>query len=630
LRTPIRPLALVLSLAIWGFEAAPGSCCAVAVTQVAPARPPQAGDPDSPFLRSSVPEGDDGVPTPRDPEPFPGEWFTWLHEPLAGWRHESTPTREYRIPETVTGGVVLFDADGDGDLDVFLVTGGTWEDLQPGAPFPGNALFRNEGGWKFTDVAREAGLFGEAGGYCMGAVAADFDNDGDQDLYVTGLRRNWLYRNDGVRDGVPRFTECAGKLGVRSSGAWSTSACFFDGDGDGRLDLYVTNYVDFSIELNRRLQCGIKTGGVLDYCGPREFPGLQDWWFRQQEDGTFRECALEAGLRVPEPLATNGKGLGVVTADVDDDGDLDLYVANDTCPNLLFVNDGKGRFRENALARGCALSEDGRSQAGMGVDAGDFDGDGDLDLWVTNLDLEYNGLYRNAGDGQFIDDVRAAGLAAPDLGHVGFGTDFFDADNDGDLDLVIANGHPLARIHHSRGTLHYEQVDQLFENVGRGRYRAVPPEKAGAYFGVRNVARGLATGDLDGDGDLDVVIVPRDEPAVLLRNNHVPDRAAAGAPAGALLLTLTGVKCNRDAVGARVHLTAGGRTQVEEVRAGNSYQSRSDLRLHFGLGAAARAEQVRVRWPDGSIQELGPAEAGYEWRIVQGGALEKLRPLAAR
>jgi hypothetical protein len=578
-------------------------------------------------LKTSVPVGEDGPRSPRDPAPIPGERFTWLRDPLASWTHVSTPMSDLRIPEQVTGGVVLLDADQDGDLDLFLVTGGTWEDVQPGAPFPGHALFRNDGAMKFTDVAREAGVLGEDGAYGMGAAAADLDNDGDQDLYVTGLRRNWLYRNEGVRDGVPRFTECSEALGVRGTGSWSTSACFLDADGDSRLDLYVCNYCFFTVELNRRLRCGLASGGVREYCGPRDLSGLQDWFFLQQADGRFRECALEVGMKGPEPLATNCKGLGVVASDVDLDGDLDVYVANDTCPNLLFLNDGKGRFREQGMLRGCALSEDGRSQAGMGVDSADFDGDGDMDLWVTNLDLETNGLYRNDGTGHFVDDVRAAGLAAPDQGQVGFGTDFFDMDDDGDLDLAVANGHPLAHVHKTKGTLFYEQADQLFENDGKGRFRLVPASEAGAYFGVRNVARGLATGDLDGDGDLDLVVVPRDEPAVLLRNNHVETRVPAGRPPDAILLTLVGTKCNRDAVGAFVTVTAGGKRQVEEVKAGNSYVSRSDLRLHFGLGAAAQADSIQVRWPDGSVQEAGPAPAGFEYRFVQGGALETLRAL---
>lgn len=576
----------------------------------APADPP-AAPPASEW--SSV--TDDGPPWPLAPPPFQGERFTWQRDALAGWKHQSSPSPRYRMQEIITGGVALFDADGDLDLDVFLNSGGAWPDQPAPATPPRHALFRNDGDWRFVEIAAAAGIDGPGTGYAIGCATGDVDGDGDQDLYVTGDRRSWLWRNDGARDGVPRFVECAAELGVAAEGLLASSAAFFDADRDGRLDLYVAGYVEYSDERNDRLQCGVATSGQRDYCSPKHFPGQQDRFFRQQEDGRFLECARAVGLIVPEPLADNGKGLGVVAGDVDDDGDCDLYVANDGCPNLLFLNDGSGRFSEKGMARGCALSADGRSQAGMGTDLADFDGDQDQDLWVTNLDLELNGLYRNDGAAYFEDDVRAAGLAAADEGTVGWGTLFLDFDQDGDQDLAVANGHVLRHVFATRGTLTYHQRNQLFENLGGGRFRALPPEESGAAFLVRNSARGLASGDLDGDGDLDLVFARRDDAPIALRNN--------GTGGSAVLIALRGRHSNRDAIGAQAWWTVGERTAVAVVKGGGSYASASDRRLHFALPAGVAAGTLRLRWPDGALQEGLTLAGGCHWTIVEGEAPQR-------
>ncbi|HET6164076.1 MAG TPA: CRTAC1 family protein [Planctomycetota bacterium] len=619
-----------------------GALLAIALALVVVFRSPQErpkAETPTPAPAPAPPADDDGPPGPTDPPPFAGEKFTWMKEALPGWRHDSGASAEYRVPEITCGGVVLLDADGDGDVDVFLANGGIWTDLHPGAKYPGHALFLNDGNFKFHDVARAAGVFGEDGAYCLGAAAADYDGDGDQDLYVTAFAGNYLYRNDGVKDGIPRFTECAAAAGVRGTGKWSSSAAFVDGDRDGLLDLYVCNYLEFNFEANRRLRCGGAITGVVDYCAPVPFAGAQDFYFRNEGGGKFKECALAVGLGETTPLSDNGKSLGVVASDVDDDGDPDLYVANDECANTLFLNDGHGRFHDVALVAGCALNENGQTQAGMGVDAGDFDGDGDFDLWVTNLDVETNALYVNDGKGSFSDEVRASGLGPADKGSVGFGTDFLDWDDDGDLDVVIANGHVLIHVHKTRGTLFYKQLNQLFENDGKGKFRLLPPQEAGAFFMVRNAARGMASGDLDGDGDLDLVFVRRDDTPVVLRNNHVerhveqltPQQIAAhGGRSDSIVLRLRGKDSNRDAIGARVRVTVGGKTLVEEARAGNSYGSRNDLALHFGTGGATTVDAIEVRWPDGATTKHGPVETGFAFTLGADGTTEKGKVLAPK
>ncbi len=535
--------------------------------------------------------------------PFKDERFTWMQESLGAWYHRSSESGEYRMPEVMCGGVALFDHDNDEDIDVFLVQGGTWNDLTPGRPYPGHALLRNDGNLRFTDVTGEAGVSGADGSYCMGAVAADYDNDGDQDLFVAAFDRDFLYQNEGGG----RFKDVTEQAGVGGGARWTSSAAFADVDCDGWLDLYVVNYVEYSHELNRRMDCG-ENQGRRDYCSPRMFNGIQDFLYMNHKDGTFKEVAREVGMGIKN-LQGEAKGLGVVATDADLDGDVDLFVANDSTANFLFINDGTGRFVEDALVRGCAYAWNGEGQAGMGLDSGDFDGDGDFDLWVVHLDLETNALYVNDGKAFFSDRNKDFGLAEPSRGNVGFGTDFFDFDNDGDLDLIIAHGHVIMHAKETGKTSHFRQRDQLLENDGSGHFRLLEPKEAGSYFDWPNVTRGLATGDLDFDGDLDVVISARDEHPILLRNNL---RELRNEEANSILLKLEGTSCNKDAVGALVAVEAGGRRQIEEVRCGSSYQSRNDLRLHFGLLRCEKVDRVEVRWPGCGWEVIARLENGSE------------------
>ncbi len=378
---------------------------------------------------------------------------------------------------------------------------------------------------------------------------------------------------------------------------WAASCAFADYDRDGCLDLYVANYVDSTIE--NHVRCG--PADLPQYCHPDVFAGLPHLLYRNRCDGTgsFDEVGASAGVRIDDPR--EGKGLGVVWLDYDDDGDPDLYVANDSTRNFLFRNEGDGTFAEVGVLAGVAYNEQGRTQAGMGVAAGDLDGDARLDLVVTNLDFETNTFYRNLGGGLFEDVTATSGLAGPSITKVGFGVVSFDADNDGDLDLFVANGHILDNIAEQNPSLSFAQPDQLFENDGRGRFAEVPAPAAGPWFEGAAVSRGAAAGDVDNDGDLDLLVTVCDGPARLLENRAGDGRSWVG-------LRLVSRHGGRDAVGARVRLTAGDLVRVAEVRAGSSYLSQEDPRLYFGLGGREAVDRVEIRWPEGETQVVSGSE----------------------
>ncbi len=500
--------------------------------------------------------------------------------------HRHGGTGDFFMIETMGSGVAVLDFDLDGDEDVFFVDSGglPGPDYEP----PRAILFRNESGGRF--MAHSGGPALDT--YGMGVTAGDVEGDGDPDLYVTGFGGNRLYLNDGSG----RFQEAAREAGLELA-SWSSSAAFADADRDGDLDLYVANYVDFAYDDNP--VCGNQPLGLRSYCHPDVYDGLPDRFFRNEGGGRFSDATAAAGFG-----GFAGKGLGVVWSDLDGDGWADLYVANDMTPNLLFHNRGDGTFEETGVVAGVAYGEGGEPEAGMGVEVGDLDGNGGPEVMVTNLDLQTNALYSFLLPGVATDLRYPSGLAEPSLYNVGFGVAFADFDLDSDLDVVVANGHIIHNIDAwGRGTS-YRQRNQLFENLGGGRF--VEVEASG--MDVVRASRGLATGDLDGDGDLDVVISNSNDRAEVYEN------LAGGS--GWLQVDLVGSAANRFGIGARLDIAAGTRRQWREVRTASSYLSQSALTAHFGLGPAATAD-LDLRWPGGRRQRFVAVPAGQRLRIFE-------------
>ena len=510
--------------------------------------------------------------------------------------HYNAATDEKFMVETMGSGGGFFDYDSDGDVDVYLVNGAPLPGSKPTAKPPSNALFRNDAG-QFLDVTRASGLGHE--GYGVGLAAADIDNDGDLDLYVTNFGDNVLYRNNG--DGT--FTDVTASAGV-AAGAWSTSAAFGDADGDGFVDLFVCRYVNFSLK-NHKF-CGDLARGIKAYCHPDVYDPLPSLLFKNNGDGTFMDVTRDAGVFV----AGEGKSLGVVWGDYDNDGDADLYVANDSRRNFLFRNGGGGNFEDVTLLAGVGYSEDGATQAGMGTDMADYDGDGWLDIIVTNLDFEYNALYRGDASEIFVDQSFNSGIAEPSLNYVGFGTFFFDFDNDADLDLFVANGHIIDNVHRFKDTTTYAERNFLFQNLGDGTFREVA-RSLGAALQEEDVARGAAPGDYDLDGDEDILLTRVGQSVRLLQN-------LGGNENGWIALRLVGRRSNRDGIGARVTVEVSGRRYFKEVKAGRSYLSQGALEVLFGLGEQASARHVEIRWPSGLVTKLGEIPSGSRWTVVEG------------
>ena len=494
------------------------------------------------------------------------------------FRHVNGFSEERRLVETMGSGGVLFDVDNDGDLDLYLVQGNSLSPPVDKEKVPKNRLYRNDAG-DFVDITESAKV-GDTG-YGLGAVAADYNGDGHRDLYVTNLGPNVLYRNNG--DGT--FTDVTDEAQVGCS-LLSASAAFADIDRDGALDLYVCNYVEYSLETD--VPCYFKNN-LRIYCGPNEYHGIADVLYRNNGDGTFTDITKSAGVYQPTT-----RGLGVVFTDINNDGWVDIYVANDMTPNTLFINQRNGTFKEEGVARGVAYNGDGIANGSMGVDAGDYDNDGDIDLWVTNFSLEANCLMQNDGTGYFDDVTFDVDLANPSFYALGFGTRFIDFDNDGWLDILVGNGHIWDNVTQIDAKLHYAQPVQLFRNHA-GTFTEMTT--AAGLHKTAYVVRGMLFGDIDTDGDVDVILCQSNRPAVILRNEVGTENAWVS-------LKLVGADGNTDAIGAQVRLNVGGVTLVREVICGASYLSGNDLRFTFGLGDASRVDSLQIRWPDGTVQQL--------------------------
>ncbi len=521
------------------------------------------------------------------------------------------------ILDTMGSGLACADFDGDGDEDLYLLTGSQLDPYPKGTSPPVNRLYRNDskdGEIRFTDVTDGSGA--GLSGWSMGAVAGDYDGDGDLDLYVTRYGPNVLLRNDSslpssTQAGGLRFTDVTAQAGVGDA-RWGTGATFFDFDRDGDLDLYVVNYVDFEGRLARY-------GGDLGHADFKDFKQLPHFFdaqanvlYRNDGNGTFTDVTADA-----RAADAKGKGLGVCACDFDEDGDVDLYVANDTTPNALLVNRGDGTFDDFAAEAGVALGGDGRAQGSMGVACGDVDGDRRFDLLVTNFDHEPDSLYRNDGGLVFLEETREAGLDPATLPFVGWACELQDFDCDGDLDAFFSNGHvitsvPLFLIRHLLpadrlpGVVEpehfgsgYEQRQLLFTNDGRGRFREVK-EGAGDFFGRKLAGRGAVSADLDQDGDLDLIVTCSNEPAIVLRNDLLSLLPAAKRGPAWLEVALAQEGLNRFGVGARIEVRVEGKRLVRQVVCGDSYLSQHPLVQHFGLGAHEGAVEVVVRWPGGA------------------------------
>jgi enediyne biosynthesis protein E4 len=524
-------------------------------------------------------------------KPVPGKFVDVTAALRVQFQYLASHTSKKYLPETMGAGVALFDYDNDGRLDIFLVNGAPLSDPTPKGTIPQkigpqywNRLYHQKADGTFEDVTEKAGLQGA--GYGMGVAVGDYDNDGYEDLYVTALGGNKLYHNNG--NGT--FTDVTEKAGVAGSG-WSTSAAWVDLDGDGLLDLVVLRYVQWDFD---DIWCGEHKEGLRSYCHPDIFQPIAPLVFHNDGNGHFTEVSAKIGIAKP------GKGLGLALADYDRDGKIDLFVANDSMVEFLYHNKGNGTFEEIGLVSQVAVDGDGRTFAGMGVDFADYNNDGLPDLLITDLANQRYALYQNNGDASFNYSSFSSGLGRITMLHSGWGARFFDYDNDGWKDLIIAQGHDLDTVEVNYPNLHYKEPMLLVRNTGSS-FVDVSAD-SGDVFQHAWLGRGLATGDLDNDGRVDVVVATNDGPAHIL-HNETP------AQNHWLILKLVGHRSNRDAIGAEVKLTTAKGAQWVTVSTAGSYLSSSDKRVHFGLGPELTAQSIEIRWPSGIVQKLSNTRA---------------------
>jgi len=528
----------------------------------------------------------------------PAPYFKAIPPAQSGisWQHTAGLSPQMYLPETVGAGCAFLDYDNDGWMDIYLVNSGPCDFYQPPKPLR-NALYRNNRDGTFTDVTEKAGVLGNA--YGMGVAVGDYNGDGLPDLYVTQYPHSILYRNNG--DGT--FTDVTAKAGVAAAG-WGTSAVWFDYDNDGRLDLFVCRMAEFSKALN--VWCGGHAPGQRYYCKPNPYRAMPNWLFHNNGDGTFTDVSRESGI-----AASLNKAWGVVAADLNNNGCMDLFVGSDTAPNPLFINQGGGKFIDNGLLAGVAYNSFGVARSGMGVDAADYDQDGWMDLFVANVDHEVYSLYHNNHQGSFDNVSMRTPIGPTTLLMSGWGLKFFDFNNDGNLDLVIANGHPDLTIHQHHPDLHYYEPMLLFEQTGGSWKNA--SQQAGPAFSRHIAGRGLALGDFDNDGAVDVLVSTNNGAPLLLRN-------LAGLESHWLGLRLIGTKSNIDAIGAKVTWQSGSLQRHRSKVGGGSYLSSHDPRMVLGLGSNTRVDSLEIQWPQpgGGKQRLTNLPIDRYITIVEG------------
>jgi enediyne biosynthesis protein E4 len=537
---------------------------------------------------------------PRLVSALPGAEYPFVEVPASAsgirWVHVNGASPERFLPETTGAGCAFFDYDNDGWMDIYLVNSGKCDFFSPNPPLR-NALYRNNRDGTFTEVTEKAGV--AAGGYGQGVAVGDYDGDGFPDLYVTQYGKSILYHNNG--DGT--FTDVTAQAGVAAPG-WSSSAVWFDYDNDGRLDLFVCQFVEFSKSLNKT--CGPGEEGKHGYCIPRLYRPMPSWLFHNNGDGTFTDVSKASGIG-----SYRGKAWGVVASDVNNDGQMDLFVANDTVANFLFMNRGSGKFEEIGTPAAVAFSADGRARSGMGVDSADYDQDGWEDLFVSNIDREIYSIYQNNHDETFDDRARETGVGVATRLMSGWGLKFFDYDNDGNLDLFLANGNPDDLIESLHPGVTYKEPPILMRTTGKV-FQNVSAQ-SGPIFSTPISARGMAIGDFDNDGALDVVIAVNGGPPVLLRNN-------VGKQNHWLGVNLVGKKSNPDAIGARVTYQAGDLKRSHMKVGGGSYLSSHDPRMVLGLGQGKKLDWLEVKWPQpsGAVERFTDLPIDRYITVVEG------------